>query len=215
MSFLDFVVDRDEAARGHGVPAARIAATSSHSVGAHAGVQDGDHRAAAVTGRAFGIPPARRRLDEDRDRVTRVAAAEQVRVGGARPADVAAVARAPGDAAAPFGGRAPGDGRADKQMLQLDAINLRLVDDQLPRGRGCPVRVLILAGRRPRAASAAPSTRRGSPDDLAGKGTRTAARGSASKASKTCRSPRSGSRSAARSSSVGPPGSSRRAGGPR
>ena len=68
-------------------------------VGPDARVQDGDHRTPAVHAHAVGRRPARWRIEQDGDRGTRVAAAEQVGVSAGGPGAVVVGARAPADAA--------------------------------------------------------------------------------------------------------------------
>ena len=141
---LDVVIDLDEAVAvvaGIGVvPARWVGHHIQEPLGADARVQDGDHRAAAVTVQEVaGQVAASRRIQENRDRCARVSAAEQVGVGAGGSG---AAARVRGEPAAAAVGRAPGDGRADEQMLERDPVDVRLVYPvdvrlaRLPGGNG-------------------------------------------------------------------------------
>ena len=118
-------------------------------------VQHGHHRASAVPGRQLALG----RVEQDRDRGARVAAAEQVGIGAGRPG---AAARVGGEAAAAPVGRAAGDGRADEQMLQRDLVDVgplepadvRLADVRLARVRLARVRPAWPAGEATAARSA-------------------------------------------------------------
>ena len=121
---LDLVIDRDEAAGGRAVtaPGHRRVAFQPR-MGSDARIQDGDHRAPAVVTLAVPGRPARWRVEEKRDRGSRIAAAELVGVGDGGPAPVAAVVRASRQAAGTFTGRGAHDGRADQQVLERELPN--------------------------------------------------------------------------------------------
>ena len=96
-------------------------------MGAQAGVQYREHRAAAVLSRAFGGRLTRGRVEQDRDRSAGVTTAVLVgiRAGGSA---------ATGEPARSAAGRSPEDGRADQQMLQPDPLDRRRVQS-CPRRR--------------------------------------------------------------------------------